>query len=141
MQHINNYLKRKKNFKKKKIETKQLELKNKRIEELLNEGKPFLIIKIKNNSLGQYDLNSVLYYSEKEIFMAKKYMLNNWKFPPPDFFNNFFNRKDILMEEETKLNNELKIKQEKILQKNENNQNLKKEQENLIILRELPKKN
>ena len=67
-------------------------------------------------------------------------MLNNWKFPPPDFFNDFFKRTDKLMEEETKLNNELKIKQEKILQKYENHPNLKKEQEDLIILRELPKK-
>ena len=127
-------------LKRKKLKEKQLSLKNKRIEELQNEGKPFLIIKIKNNSLGQYDLNSVLYYSEKEIFMAKKCMLNNWKFPPPDFFNDYFKRTDILLEEESKLNAELKIKQEKIMQKYENNPHLKKEQEDLIILREPPRK-
>ena len=127
-------------LRRKKLKQKQLSLKNKRIEELQNEGKPFLIIKIKNNSLGQYDLNSVLYYSEKEIFMAKKCMLNNWKFPPPDFFNDFFKRTDILLEEETKFNNELKIKKDKILLKYENNPNLKKEQQDLIILKEPPKK-
>ena len=47
--------------------------------------------------------------------MAKKCMLNNWKFPPPDFFNDFFKRTDILLEEETKFNNELRIKKEKII--------------------------
>ena len=127
-------------LKRKKLKEKQLLLKNKRIEELQYEGKPFLIIKIKNNSLGQYDLNSVLYYSEKEIFMAKKCMLNNWKFPPPEFFNDFFKRTDKLLEEETKLNEELKLRQKKILMKYENNPNLKKEQEDLIILNEPPKK-
>ena len=127
-------------LRRKKLKEKQLSIKNKRIEELQNEGKPFLIIKIKNNSLGQYDLNSVLYYSEKEIFMAKKCMLNSWKFPPPDFFNDYFKRTDILLEEEAKFNNELKLKKEKILLKYENNPNLKKDQKDLIILNEPLKK-
>jgi len=127
-------------LKRKKLRQKQLSLKNKRIEELQNEGKPFLIIKIKNNSLGQYDLNSVLYYSEQEIFMAKKCMLNNWKFPPPEFFNDFFKRTDLLMEEEERLNTELQLKKEQITLKYEKNPNLKKEQEDIIILNEAPKK-
>ena len=127
-------------LKRKKLKEKQLILKNQKIEELQYEGKPFLIIKIKNNSIGQYDLNSVLYYSEKEIFMAKKCMLNNWKFPPPDFFNDFFKRTDKLLEEEEKSNNELRLKQQKILMKYQNNPNLKKEQEDLIILNEPQKK-
>ena len=128
------------NLEKKKLRQKQLSLKNKRIEELQNEGKPFLIIKIKNNSLGQYDLNSVLYYSEKEIFMAKKCMLNNWKFPPPAFFNDFFKRTDLILEEEKKLNDELQAKKEQINLKYEKNPNLKMEQEDLIILNEAPKR-
>jgi len=127
-------------LKRKKLREKQLSLKNKKIEELQNEGKPFLIIKIKNNSLGQYDLNSVLYYSEQEIFMAKKCMLNNWKFPPPEFFNDFFKRTDLLLEEEQRLNNELQLKKEQINLKYEKNPNLKKEQEDIIILNEVPKK-
>ena len=127
-------------LKRKKLREKQISLKNKRIEELQNEGKPFLIIKIKNNSLGQYDLNSILYYSEQEIFMAKKCMLNNWKFPPPEFFNDFFKRTDLLLEEEEKLNNELQLKKEQITLKYEKNPNLKKEQEDIIILNEVPKK-
>ena len=127
-------------LRRKKLKEAQLSFKNQRIEQLQNEGKPFLIIKIKNNSLGQYDLNSVLFYSEKEIFMAKKCMLNNWKFPPPEFFNDFFRRTDLLLEEETKLNEELKLKQQKIILKYEKNPNLKKNEEDLIILNELPKK-
>ena len=127
-------------LKRRKLKETQLSLKNKRINDLQNEGKPFLIIKIKNNSLGQYDLNSILFYSEKEIFMAKKCMLNNWKFPPPEFFNDFFRRTDLLLEEEKKMNTELKLKQEKILAKYEKNPNLKKDPEDLIILNEPPRK-
>lgn len=76
----------------KELKAKQLEIKNKRIEELKNEGRKFLIIKIKNNSIGQYKLNSILTYSEDDILMAKKCLLNNWKYPPPDFFDSYFKK-------------------------------------------------
>ena len=76
----------------KELKAKQLEIKNKRIEELKNEGSKFLIIKIKNNSVGQYKLNSILAYSEEDILMAKKCLLNSWKYPPPTFFDTYFKR-------------------------------------------------
>ena len=100
------------------LKAKQLDIKNKRIEELQNEGKPFLIIKIKNNSFGQYKINSVLKYNEEEIYMAKKCLLNNWKYPPPDFFSKHFKKyEQLLTEEEEKknenLNNNNKIKKAK----------------------------
>ena len=104
------------------LKAKQLDIKNKRIEELQNEGKPFLIIKIKNDSFGLYKINSVLMYTEDEIYMAKKCILNNWKYPPPDFFSKHFKKYDELLnaeEEEKKIkenlkNNDKKSKKSKI---------------------------
>ena len=120
----------------KKLREKQLTIKINKIDELRNEGKPFLIIKIKNNSIGQYDLNSILFYSEKEIFMAKKCMLNNWKYPPPEFFNDYFRRTDRLLEEEKKYNNELQERQNTIRSKYENNPKIEQDPKDLIILNE-----
>ena len=120
----------------KKIREKQLAIKIRKIDELRNEGKPFLIIKIKNDSIGQYNLNSILFYSEQEIFMAKKCMLNNWKYPPPDFFNSYFRRTDKLMEEERTYNDELLERQNLIRKKYELNPNMEKDPKDLIILNE-----
>ena len=119
-----------------KLREEQLTIKLRKIDELRNEGKPFLIIKIKNNSIGQYDLNSILFYSEKEIFMAKKCMLNNWKYPPPEFFNDYFRRTDRLLEEEKKYNNELQERQNTIRSKYENNPKIEQDPKDLIILNE-----
>ena len=99
-----------------------------------------MIIKIKNNSLGQYNLNSILYYSESEIFMAKKYILNNWKYPPPEFFNNYFKRTDKLMKEEQAYNDDLLERQNLIRKKYELNPNIEQDPKDLIILNELPKR-
>ena len=124
----------------KKIREKQLGIKYRKVNELKDEGKPFLIIKIKNDSIGQYDLNSILFYSEKEIFMAKKCMLNNWKYPPPEFFDNYFKRTDKLMEEEKAYNDELHKKQELIRAKYEKNPKKEKDPKDLIILNEPPRR-
>ena len=123
-----------------KIREKQYGIKTKKIDELKNEGKPFLIIKIKNDSIGQYNLNSILFYSEKEIFMAKKCILNNWKYPPPEFFNDYFKRTDRLREEEKKYNDELLEKQNLIRSKYEHKTIKEKDPKDLIILHEPPKK-
>ena len=99
------------------LKAKQLDIKNKRIEELQNEGKPFLIIKIKNDSFGLYKINSVLMYTEEEIYMAKKCILNDWKYPPPDFFSKHFKKYDELKsaeEEEKKANENIKNNTKKI---------------------------
>ena len=110
-----NQLEKREYIKQRKIlKAKQLDIKNQRIEQLQNEGKPFLIIKIKNDSSGQYKLNSVLMYSEEEIYMAKKCILNNWKYPPPDFFSKNFKKYEEIKEEENEKNNiELKNNQKK----------------------------
>ena len=94
----------------KELKAKQLSIRNKRIEELKNEGRNFLIIKIKNNSIGQYKLNSILAYSEEEIFMAKKCILNNWKYPPPNFFDSAFKKYDEIIEKENTKNEGAKKK-------------------------------
>ena len=39
--------------------------------------------------------------------MAKKCILNNWKYPPPEFFNDYFKRTDKLMKEEQAYNDDL----------------------------------
>ena len=99
------------------LKEKQLEIKSKRIEQLQNEGKSFLIIKVKSDSSGQYKLNSVLMYTEEEIYMAKKCILNNWKYPPPEFFSKHFKKYEDLKNEENEIkNNNLKkiIKKKKI---------------------------
>ena len=99
------------------LKEKQLEIKSKRIEQLQNEGKSFLIIKVKSDSSGQYKLNSVLMFTEEEIYMAKKCILNNWKYPPPEFFSKHFKKYEDLKNEENEIkNNNLKkiIKKKKI---------------------------
>ena len=97
----------------KELKAKQLAIRNKRVEELKNEGRNFLIIKIKNNSFGQYKLNSILAYSDEEIFMAKKCILNNWKYPPPNFFDSSFKKYDDILNK-TKNNNKNETSKKKI---------------------------
>ena len=118
----------------------QLAIKVKKIDELRKEGKPFLIIKIKNDSIGQYDLNSILFYSEKEIFMAKKCMLNNWKYPPPEFFNDYFRCTDKLMKEEQDYNDDLLQRQNAIREKYELHPSIEQDPKDLILLNEPPKR-
>ena len=74
------------------LKSEQILIKNKRIEALKTEGKPFLIIKLINNCFGQSKFQYDLKFDEKEILMAKKCILNNWKYPPPDFFNYYFKK-------------------------------------------------
>ena len=95
------------------LKSKQLDIKNKRIEELKNEGKPFLIIKIKSDSSGQYKINSVLMYTEEEIYMAKKCILNHWKYPPPDFFSKYFSKYEVSKNDEENKNTDLKDNEKK----------------------------
>ena len=108
----------------KELKAKQLEIKNKRIDELTNEGKKFLIIKIKNNSIGQYKLNSILNYTEEQILMAKKCLLNNWKYPPPSFFESYFIKYDY--DNDTHLPNEQQ--QQQVIHNETNNDDVNKVQ-------------
>jgi hypothetical protein len=61
--------------------------KSKRIEELKEKGKKFSLVKIKNDVIGSTHLNFLVPYTDEEIFMGKKCILNNWEFPPPNFFD------------------------------------------------------
>ena len=50
-------------------------------------------------------------YTEEEITMAKKCILNNWNYPPPDFFNKYFKKYEMNeLEEESKEKNDKKKK-------------------------------
>ena len=99
-------------FKRRKIlKAKQLEIKNQRIQEIQKEGKPFFIIKIKSECSNQYKMVSAMTYTEEEINMAKRCLINNWNYPPPDFFNKYFKRyENNEIEEESKEKNEKKKK-------------------------------
>jgi hypothetical protein len=59
-----------------------------RIEELKEKGKKFALLKIKNDIIGSTHLNFLVPYTDEEIYMAKKCILNKWEFPPPSFFDN-----------------------------------------------------
>ena len=95
------------------LKAKQLEIKNHRIQEIQKEGKPFLIIKIKSECKNKYKIDSGMPFSEDEIYMAKKCILNNWNYPPPEFFNKYFRKYEINnndIEEESKEKNGKKKK-------------------------------
>ena len=101
-------------FKKRKIlKEKQLEIKNQRIQEIQKDGKPFLIIKIKSECKNKYKIENGISFTEDEIYMAKKCILNKWNYPPPEFFNKYFKRYELNeneIEEETKEKSEKKKK-------------------------------
>ena len=91
------------------MKEEQIEIKNQRIEDLKSDGQPFMVIKIINNSVGKSKLYINIKYNEEEIYMAKKCILNNWKYPPPEFFNNYFKKYEILEEKSSKKNKKKKI--------------------------------
>ena len=95
------------------LKAKQLEIKNHRIQEIQKEGKPFLIIKIKSECKNKYQIDSGMPFTEDDIYMAKKCILNNWNFPPPEFFNKYFRKyenNNHEIDEETKEKSEKKKK-------------------------------
>ena len=52
---------------------------------------------------------SAMTYTEEEITMAKKCIINKWDYPPPYFFNKYFKRYESNeMEEESKEKNDKK---------------------------------
>ena len=110
------------------LKSEQILIKNNRIEALKTEGKPFLIIKLINNCFGQCNLQSNLKFNDKEIFMAKKCILNNWKYPPPDFFEYYFKKYD----EDSQ--------QQNILEKNDNNDKNETKSPKKGILKKMKKK-
>jgi hypothetical protein len=75
------------------LKAKQKEEKLKRIEDLKLKGKKITFVKIKNESSNSQSLTFILEYSNEEIEMAKKCLLNKWEFPPPSFFEHYFQQK------------------------------------------------
>lgn len=71
------------------VQTKQREMKNKRIEEIVREGRKYNFIKIKNNTIGIPKLELYIPYTEQEILMTKKCLENKWDFPPPAYYDNY----------------------------------------------------
>ena len=68
------------------IKNKQIEYKNQRIEDLKKEGKQFSLIKIKNCCKGIPKFEFYIPYTDYEIFITRKCILNNWALPPPVFY-------------------------------------------------------
>lgn len=65
----------------------QKEEKQQRIEELKSSGKRLYFIKVRNNAMGCGNkLDFYCPYTDEEILMTKKCLLNNWDFPPPFYF-------------------------------------------------------
>lgn len=71
------------------IKISQKEEKTKRLEELQSSGLDINYIKLKNETKG-ITLNFDVDYTNQEIEMAKKCLNNNWKFPPPEYFESTF---------------------------------------------------
>ena len=67
-----------------KLRREKLEEKYKRLKELKEDGIEYTLIKLINQSIEIHDLKFFKQYTEEEIKLAKKCILNNWKFPPPE---------------------------------------------------------
>ena len=83
-----------------KLRREKLEEKYKRLKELKEDGIEYTLIKLINQSIEIHDLKFFKQYTEEEIKLAKKCILNNWKFPPPETFQIEFKIKE---EEQNKL--------------------------------------
>jgi len=68
------------------IKKKQIEIQNKRIDDIKKEGKNLFCIKIKNCCIGTPNFDLYFQFSDFEIYMAKKCILNNWFLPPPSYY-------------------------------------------------------
>jgi len=68
------------------MKNKQTELKNKRIEEMKMDGKQLYLIKIKNDCVGIPRFEFFISYSDYDIYMVKKCVINKWFLPPPAYY-------------------------------------------------------
>lgn len=110
------------------IKNKQIEYKNQRIEDLKKEGKHFNLIKIKNCCKGIPKFDFYIPYTDYEIFITRKCILNNWALPPPVFY-----KKEHFLGSE----NVTKKEFEEIEINVEENNNLEGKKENTNILSKL----
>ncbi len=72
------------------IKNKQKEMKDHRIKELKAEGRKYNFVKIINCTIGIPRLDFFVPFTDSEIFITKKCLENNWDFPPPSYFENYF---------------------------------------------------
>lgn len=72
------------------MRTQQNEMKNKRINHIMAEGKQIYLIKIKSDLTSIPRLNFFCNFKDEEIYYTKKCNLNNWILPPPDFYEKFY---------------------------------------------------
>jgi len=77
-----------------KLKKEKLEEKNKRLRELKENGIQYTLIKLVNQSIEIHDYQFFNEYNEEQIKLAKKCILNNWNFPPPETFENEFKLKE-----------------------------------------------
>lgn len=68
------------------MKNKQIEIKNKRIEEIKKDGKQLFFIKIKNDCFGIPKFDFYIPFGDYDIYMSKKCILNNWFLPPPSYY-------------------------------------------------------
>ena len=102
----------------KKIKEQQKMLKAKRIENLKLKGEQYYAMKIENNGIDKTNYNSK--YTDVEIQMAKKCLLNKWDFPPMEYLDERYEekKKKELEEKQKELEmEEKKIKMKKSLEK------------------------
>lgn len=78
----------------KELKAKQKEEKLRRIEELKPEGRRIRLIKIKNSPDLSLE-HLFVPYTNEEIEMTKKCLLNNWDFPPPSYLHKVYTDKVI----------------------------------------------
>ena len=98
----------------KKIKEKQKMLKAQRIENLKLKGEQYYAIKIQNNGITKTNYNSK--YSDNEIQMTKKCLLNKWEFPPIEYLDEKYEEKKKIekeKQEKEELENEEKKKKRK----------------------------
>ena len=77
-----------------KLKKEKLEEKNKRLRELKENGIQYTLIKLINQSIEINDNQFFNEYNEEQIKLAKKCILNNWNFPPPETFEIEFKIKE-----------------------------------------------
>lgn len=107
------------------LKKKQLEEKNKRLTELKEDGQEYTLIKLANRSRDLPKIDFFDEYCESEINTAKKCILNNWTFPPVEYFEENFKRKEEASRQAALLLAKINAKKEK----NDEEEEEKKEKE------------
>jgi len=72
------------------MKNNQIEIKNKRIEQIKIEGKQLYFVKIKNDCNGIPNFDFYIPYCDYDIYMARKCIINSWFLPPPAYYTERF---------------------------------------------------